>query len=162
MGSVTGCTCRDAVLCPVCRSLATRARSAGHAPEPPPRSEALSSPQETRVPHDSPNSTSEPEGAFLGRLRRLALDHGWLAYHTHDSRKSEMGFPDLCLARAASATSQGRQGRLIFAELKSQQGKVTREQAVWLDVLRHTVPGIEVYLWRPSDFNNIVQILSRK
>jgi len=100
-----------------------------------------------------------PEGVLLGRVRQLAKSQSYLVYHTHDSRKSEIGFPDLCLARAATATSTGR---LILAELKSRDGKVSHEQHIWLDVLAHTIAGLEVYVWRPSDFNNIVQILSRK
>lgn len=115
-----------------------------------------STPQE--VPAGVLSADAMPEGLLLARIRRLALDHSYLAYHTHDSRRSELGFPDVCLARAATATSPGR---LIFAELKAQQGKVTREQAIWLDVLRHTVPGIESYLWRPSDWSTITAIITR-
>ena len=43
----------------------------------------------------------------LARLRR------WLCYHTHDSRHSAAGFPDLLLVR-------GR--RLMAAELKTARG----------------------------------------
>ena len=108
-------------------------------------------------PPDLPDDT--PEGTLLARVRQCAAQLSYLTYHTHDSRKSEVGFPDLCLARAATATSAGR---LILAELKTRDGKVSREQHLWLDVLAHTIPGLEVYVWRPADFNAIVQILARK
>ena len=97
-----------------------------------------------------------PEGVLLARIRRLATDNGYISYHTHDSRKSEVGFPDLLLAKPETLTSAGR---ILFVELKSSQGKVTREQHLWLDILTHTVPGVEVYLWRPRDWPTIQQIL---
>ena len=39
---------------------------------------------------------------------------GYLVYHTHDSRRSEPGFPDLICLRA---------GRLVVMELKSAGGR---------------------------------------
>lgn len=69
---------------------------------------------------------------------------GWLVYHTHDSRRSPAGFPDLVLAR---------DGRLILAELKTERGRVRAEQAAWLAALGEVDAnrgGVEVYIWRPS------------
>jgi VRR-NUC domain len=100
-----------------------------------------------------------PEKTLLGEVRRLAKAHGWICYHTHDSRHSDSGFPDLVLARTATATSPGR---LIFAELKRAKTKTTTAQDTWLSVLAHTVPGVEVYLWRPSDVDAIVEILTAR
>jgi len=90
----------------------------------------------------------------------LARACGWLVYHTLNSRGSESGFPDLVLVRGA---------RLVFAELKSERGKVKPDQQVWLDALAvvkgsydETVEDIvEVYLWRPSDWREIEQVLAR-
>jgi hypothetical protein len=80
----------------------------------------------------------------------LARIRGWLVYHTHRSQHSEAGFPDLVLVG-------GR--RLIFAELKTERGKVTRPQQTWLDalgVVESAValegPIVEVCLWRPADW----------
>lgn len=100
-----------------------------------------------------------PEKTFLSEVRRLAKAAGWIAYHTHDARKSEEGFPDLVLARPRTATSPGR---LIFAELKSGKGKPTHAQATWLSILAHTVPAVEVYMWRPTDLDTILDILSAR
>ena len=68
---------------------------------------------------------------------------GWLAYHTHDSRRSERGFPDLCLARA-------RDGRVLFAELKVGRNKTSAAQELWLRTLG--AGDVEVYLFRPEDW----------
>ena len=94
-----------------------------------------------------------PEAALLAKVRRCAREQGYLTYHTYSSRKSEEGYPDLTLVRP---------GRLIFAELKSTRGKVTREQHLWLDMLQRSVPQVEVEIWRPSDYEKIVQTLTRR
>jgi hypothetical protein len=101
-----------------------------------------------------------PEKTLLSEVRRLAKAYGWICYHTHDSRHSERGFPDVVLARTATMTSPGR---LIFAELKRQKHtKTSKEQETWLSVLAHTVPGVEVYLWRPGDVDTIAEILAAR
>lgn len=92
-----------------------------------------------------------PEADFMSQVRALARRHGWLCYHTRDSRGSDCGFPDLVLVNAT---------RVIFAELKSRSGKLTERQALWLDMLRHT-GKVEVYLWRPGDWPAIVACLGR-
>ena len=89
------------------------------------------------------------ESVFLRAVIEIALDGGWLVFHDEDSRKNRPGFPDLVMAR---------EGRTIFAELKSQRGRVRPEQQRWLDELAKT-PGTEVYLWRPSDLDSIIQML---
>ena len=91
-----------------------------------------------------------PESAFLARVVMLAHTRGWLVYHTHDSRRSAPGFPDLVLTRP---------GRLIFAEIKTARGKLTAAQETWLDLLRHSVPGVEIFVWRPGDWAAIQDAL---
>ena len=88
------------------------------------------------------------EADFQAQVLQLAKLMRWRCYHTHDSRRSEAGFPDLTLVRG---------GRLIFAELKAEKGKVTGSQQAWLTDLKDT--GAEVYLWRPSDWVDIERIL---
>ena len=87
-----------------------------------------------------PNDSSKEED-LLKRVRSLARLHGWLCYHTYDSRRSEPGFPDV-------VATNGQ--RVLFAELKNKTGKVTREQQQWLELLAHA-QTIDVHLWRPSD-----------
>lgn len=86
----------------------------------------------------------------------LAVRLGFLVYHTHDSRKSQEGFPDLVLVKAP---------RVIFAELKgdSAYGKrgPTPAQAMWIAALE-LCTGVEIYVWYPKDINEIATILSRR
>lgn len=83
---------------------------------------------------------------------------GGLSYHTHDSRRSARGFPDLVIVFP-------RTGALAFVELKSADGVVSPEQVQWLDALQAGArPAVrEVYLWRPEDWlsGHIVETLAR-
>lgn len=90
----------------------------------------------------------ESERGFLAAVREAAAWAGWLIYHTHDSRRSPAGFPDLVLVRGT---------RVVFAELKTEQGRVTPAQRRWLDALAAT--SAEAYLWRPSDWSTIESTL---
>jgi hypothetical protein len=90
----------------------------------------------------------------------------WRIYHTRNSKGSHAGFPDLVLLRPP---------RLIFAELKTERGKLTRAQEDWLEALamvgsmpgesydrawRVAVAPVEPYVWRPADRPDIERILS--
>lgn len=88
------------------------------------------------------------EKQFQSQVVRLAKLLAWRTYHTYDSRKSDKGFPDLVLTDGT---------RTLFVELKSDTGRVTKEQQDWLDLLRQS--GQEVYLWRPRDWADIVKVL---
>ena len=90
------------------------------------------------------------EKDFLNQVREVARLYGWMCYHTYDSRRSEPGFPDLVLVR---------EGRLIFAELKTDTGKLTPAQDQWYGALRD-VYGIGVYIWQPRDWDEIVEMLA--
>lgn len=68
-------------------------------------------------------------------------------YHTHNSRRSAAGFPDLVMIRLPRP---GRPGRLVFAEIKSEAGEISAAQTAWLTNLRSV--GAAAYLWRPSDW----------
>ena len=65
------------------------------------------------------------------------------------SKWSERGYPDLTLIRPP---------RLLFAELKRETGKTSTHQDRWLALLREC-PGVETYLWRPSDLDAIAAVL---
>ena len=85
-------------------------------------------------------------------IRKLAKLMGFLYYHTYRSQRSPAGFPDVVLVKPP---------RTIFAELKSDTGKVSPEQQTWLDTLAKC-PQNEVYLWKPCDLQEIADVLSPK
>lgn len=73
----------------------------------------------------------------------LAERMGFIVYHTHDSRRSQKGFPDLVLVHP-------KQKRVIWRELKSEKGVTSSEQKVWLSSL--LLVGEDVDVWRPRDW----------
>ena len=93
----------------------------------------------------------QTEKQFQTTVMQLARLTGWNFYHTHDSRHSAKGFPDLCLVRGP---------RCIMAELKTDTGKLTADQEAWLIALG-AVPGLEVALWRPSSWPEIERVLRK-
>lgn len=82
------------------------------------------------------------EDALQTRVLLLAGSLGWLAYHTHDSRRSQAGWPDLVLAHK-------KRPLLLIRELKSARGKVTPDQERWLALLAGA--GVDAGVWRPVD-----------
>jgi hypothetical protein len=92
----------------------------------------------------------ETEKEFADKVVSLAKLTGWRVYRTWISIRSPAGFPDLVLAKP------GR--KLIIAELKSERGRLTPAQRDWLELLKH-VQGIDVYMWRPSDWKVIESVL---
>lgn len=112
------------------------------------------------------------EAAFQQQVLNLAELYGWRAYHTHNSRRSQPGFPDLVLIRGPE---------LIFAELKTDKGRLRPEQEAWIAELERVhiavqnaasaaqrlaeptleLPAVDVYLWRPSDFDELHARLAR-
>ena len=90
------------------------------------------------------------ERQFMGKVEQLAEYCGWWVWHDNDSRRNRAGWPDLVLLRP---------GRLIFAELKTDTGKLSAEQRRILSMLK--MAGQEVYVWRPTDFETIRGILKR-
>jgi hypothetical protein len=84
-------------------------------------------------------------GWTVAHFRAARTAHGWRTPVEADGK----GFPDLCLVR----------DRVVFVELKRAKGKLTREQAAWVTKLRWA--GAEVYVWRPADWDDAVQVLKR-
>ena len=94
--------------------------------------------------------TSEAE--FQASVIETARALGWRVYHTHDSRRSDLGYPDLTLVRS---------GVCLFMELKREdrtKAKESPEQTAWRLEL-DDVPGIQAYLFRPSDMPRIRELL---
>jgi len=66
------------------------------------------------------------------------------------SLSGDKGFPDYIAARPP---------RLLIFELKSDKGRLSSEQKEWLYILQQLPAPVECYLFRPSDFETIVEIL---
>ncbi len=96
----------------------------------------------------APEPLSEKD--FMAQVAREAKRLGWRVYHTHDSRKSERGFPDLCMVRGQV---------LVFMELKSEGGRPTADQLSWMEDLSQ-VEKCGVHLFYPRDWNVISEILT--
>lgn len=121
----------------------------------------------------------QTEAQFQRAVLDLARRLGWRCAHFNDSRrqvrpgvfvgdKDAAGFPDLVLVR---------RGRIVFAELKTEKGRVKPEQREWLDdlrgprdlglsektllqaSLRGKLPDVLVCLWRPSDWDEVQAVL---
>ena len=100
-----------------------------------------------------PNATSLPpvtEKGLAATLKELAVMLGWEFFHVYDSRRPAAGWPDVALVRPP---------RMILAELKRDGQKPTPAQEKWLELLKR-VPGIEVFCWRPADWDTIVNVLA--
>jgi hypothetical protein len=89
------------------------------------------------------------EAQFQARVVALARANSWAVYHTHDSRRSEAGFPDLVMLR---------HGALLVAELKVGTNRPTPEQCSWIAEFA-LVPQAQVYVWKPEDWPQITEAL---
>jgi hypothetical protein len=98
------------------------------------------------------------EKGWQSTVLDIAKLGGWRTYHTFDSRRSTAGYPDLTLTRPPE---------LIFAELKAEKGRTAPEQEAWLEDLQVVAEWsnsgvgevVRVYLWRPSDFDEVRRVL---
>jgi hypothetical protein len=83
----------------------------------------------------------------------LATMLGWESQWTFLSKGSRAGYPDRTCCRE----------RIIFVELKREASvatPITDAQKGWLD--RLAAAGGEVYLWRPSDLEEIGRVLAHR
>lgn len=114
----------------------------------------------------------DSEAALQERVIGLARFYGWRHYHTHDSRRSAAGFPDLVLLRPPE---------LVIVELKTAKGPIRPEQREWLEELTAVAdaldeaigprralvnadgvaPAFDVYLVRPEHLDALHDRLAR-
>jgi hypothetical protein len=102
------------------------------------------------------------EYGFLCAVLRLAKLCGWRSLHVRPGRtlatgwrtplmgSGAVGWPDCLFVRG---------NRLVICELKTEGGRLTAAQRQWLSALRQ-VPGVEVYEFRPRDWERIEEILA--
>lgn len=98
----------------------------------------------------SPLLETLTEAQFQRNITDLCDLLGLKWHHETDSRRSPKGFPDLVIA--------GHEDRgVVFAELKRKGGRVSREQAEWVDRLKKA--GATVYIWWPADWPEVESVL---
>ena len=119
---------------------------------------------------EMPKAASDPtltftqtEKAFMAQVIQYATLRGWVAWHDRannaprackrckarlDIPRNDPGFPDLILVRRP---------RVVWAELKAERGRLSTDQRDWLREL--AAAGQEVFVWRPSDFEEIQRVL---
>lgn len=90
-----------------------------------------------------------PEAEFQRQVIRAAERLGWYVWHDQDSRRNTAGMPDLFLVRPP---------RVVLIELKREKGRVRPEQAALLEKLSRC-PGVEAFLIRPSQWDELLTIL---
>lgn len=96
---------------------------------------------------------TELERDFQERVVTHLRFNGWRVYAVPDSRRASMaGYPDLTCWNP-------KQHRLMFCELKREKGRVSEAQKI---VLAELAAITETYLWKPSDWNDIVRIAKEK
>jgi hypothetical protein len=102
------------------------------------------------------------EKIFQAQVMQVAARYGWRQAHFRPSMTSngrwltamsgDAGYPDLTLAHPTKG--------IIFAELKTDRGRVSVEQDLWHKFLHAgAYVGTSVQLWRPRDLDQIVEIL---
>jgi hypothetical protein len=95
------------------------------------------------------------EDELLRAVLDLAKLYGWRSLHIRPARTDKgwrspvqgdgKGFPDLLLLKEDG-------GRMIAAELKSDKGRLTKDQEEWLEAFYWCDAQREV--WRPADWND--------
>lgn len=100
------------------------------------------------------------EAAFQAQVVDAARIMGWRVQHSRPSQvggkwmtaiTGDVGFPDLVLAHRTKG--------VLFAELKTDTGRLSPDQVKWRDTL--TAAGAEYHLWRPEDMMYVMKRLSR-
>lgn len=106
------------------------------------------------------------EADWQSTIVDLAQTLGWMALHVADSRKEVVnrrtrerhlvgdreaaGLPDWLLIR----------DRVLFVELKRQDGQLSIRQREVIAALDKA--GAEWFVWRPSDYDEAVQVLTER
>lgn len=90
------------------------------------------------------------EADLREQIRTLCDLFRWKMYFSWTSIHSPKGMLDLLLTNREKK-------RVIFAELKTEKGKLTPEQQETFDDLEEC--GAEVYVWRPVDIESIARLL---
>ena len=111
------------------------------------RAEARRHPAQGQMQAQEAIAAAMTEDELLENVKDAATKLGWLFYHTRDSRKSDIGFPDCAMVREERGGA-----RRVFAELKRESGEESEPQLRWLNSLSTVGGDVEADTWRPSDW----------
>ena len=117
----------------------------------------------------------QSEREFQNAVVEYAHLNGWLVHHGRAAQvregkwvtpiQGDAGFPDLVMVR---------DGWIVFVELKSEKGRLSKTQKRWRDDIVWAIgwgeykpatwhgSGTVYYLWRPSDWDEIETTLRRR
>lgn len=84
-------------------------------------------------------------GWRVAHFRPARTEHGWRTPVAADGK----GWPDLVLVHPDKG--------VIFAELKTDRGRLSDDQKAWIDLL--DAAGAAVHVWKPSDFDQVQEVL---
>lgn len=96
---------------------------------------------------DQVTDLAELLGWTWAHFRPGQTQQGW---RTPVAGPGGRGFPDLVLWRE----------RVVYVEVKAQRGKTSPAQVTVINALIHA--GAEVYVWRPSDFDEARRVLTSR
>jgi hypothetical protein len=100
------------------------------------------------------------EAQFQATVIQIARVNNWMVFHPakiqgrdgawRTALAGNKGWPDLALAH--------KDRGFILAELKSDTGKLSFEQQLWI---QHLAPWAECYVWKPKDLDSIAERLAK-
>ncbi len=118
---------------------------------------SMADPSPSRASVPPPLDCSEEE--LQSEVVQLAQNHLWRVFHQRPARTVKgwrsavsgegKGFTDLVLVKFS----------ILFVELKTEKGTLSDDQKAWRDAI--LAAGGNWRLWRPRDWRDIVQELSR-
>jgi RecB family endonuclease NucS len=91
------------------------------------------------------------EKEFMQQIIETAEIFHWMTYHTHDSRRSDPGFPDLVCVKP------GRP--VLFVEVKAEKGRVSPIQQLWVDTINEASGDAMALVIRPRDWMVFLELL---
>lgn len=105
-----------------------------------------------------PPGVDATEADFQRWVIGRAKEWGWRVNHVYRAKLHDGQWRTTCAVGWPDCTFV-RDGRIVFAELKSKTGRVEPDQDRWLDDLAE-IDAAEVHVWRPADWRVVVETLA--
>ncbi len=108
-------------------------------------------------------ATEVSEAIHQQHVVEIARYLGYKVFHSHDSRKSEAGFPDLPLLRDEHLVvieCKSRTGNVGTKRRRTKSGREMPSQLDWLQAFG-AVKRVDVLVSRPDDLDETVAVLQK-